>query len=111
MAWTMAGYLPVQSLPRRVRICTLPPSSRACVRYPSSLISCSQSGPSGAFSTSLASCGFIQVGGGVGSPLRRVGIVFSGFARSRLAAIYLEFALQALLAQAVTVAGRPPVRL
>src|SRR5215831_13268873 len=59
----MAGYLSVQSLPRRVRICTLPRSSRACIRYPSNLISCSQSGPSGAFSTSFASCGLTQAGG------------------------------------------------
>src|SRR5205807_1326031 len=48
--------------PRRVRICSRPASSRACMRYPSSLISCSQSGPSGAALTSAASCGFTQVG-------------------------------------------------
>ena len=58
-----------------IRICTLPVSSRACIRYPSNLISCSQSVPSGAFSTSLASCGLIQVGGEAGSPLRRVVIM------------------------------------
>jgi hypothetical protein len=52
------GYFWVQSLPRRLMIFTLPASSRACMRYPSSLISCSQSGPSGAFFTSAASCGF-----------------------------------------------------
>src|SRR5215469_10482620 len=67
----MTGYLSVQSLPRRVRICTLPPSSRACMRYPSNLISCSQSGPSGALSTSLASCGLAQVGGGSTGPANR----------------------------------------
>src|SRR5215471_17645614 len=71
----MAGYLSVQSLPRRVMIRTLPRSSRACIRYPSNLISCSQSGPSGAFSTSLASCGLIQAGGEASSVRRRVGIV------------------------------------
>src|SRR5437763_3450706 len=108
MAWAMAGYLSVQSLPRRVRICTLPASSRACIRYPSNLISCSQSGPSGALSTRAASCGLIQAGGGAGLTLRRVEIMSVMFARFRLAAIYLEFAIQALFAQAVTVAGRSP---
>ena len=71
----MAGYLSVQMLPRRVRICTRPASSRACIRYPSNLISCSQSGPSGASLTSAASCGFTHNGGEAGSPLRRVGVV------------------------------------
>src|SRR5438270_9497328 len=80
MAWAMAGYLPVQSLPRRVRICTLPASSRACIRYPSNLISCSQSGPSGALSTRAASCGLIQAGGGAGLTLRRVEITSVMFA-------------------------------
>src|SRR5271168_584816 len=91
----MAGYLSVQSLPRRVRICTLPPSSRACIRYPSNLISCSQSGPSGALSTRAASCGLIQAGGEAGSTLRRVGIVFAGFARAdfAIATMYQNFAL------------------
>src|ERR1700756_2352847 len=80
MALVMAGYLSVQSLPRRVRICALPASSRACIRYPSNLISCSQSEPSGAFSTSAASCGLIQAGGGAGLTLRRVGGVRADFA-------------------------------
>jgi hypothetical protein len=59
-AWAMAEYLSVQMLPRRVR--TRRASSRACMRYPSSLISCSQSEPSGASLTRAASCGFAQVG-------------------------------------------------
>ena len=117
------GYFSVQSLPRRVRICALPETSRACIRYPSNLISCSQSGPSGAsLTTSLASCGLIQVGGEADSALRRVRIVLVGVARAdfAIAAIYQKFALSACrphraeygcLAQAVTVAGRPPVRL
>src|SRR5215831_15254625 len=91
----MAGYLSVQSLPRRVRICTLPASSRACIRYPSNLISCSQSWPSGAFSTSLLSCGLIQVAGGVGSTFRRAGAVAAGIVRGdglAIAPIYQEFA-------------------
>jgi len=67
------GYFSVQSLPRRVRICALPETSRACIRYPSNLISCNQSGPSGAFSTSFASWGFTQIGGGTSSTLQRVG--------------------------------------
>jgi hypothetical protein len=54
-------------------IFTLPASSRACIRYPSSLISCSQSGPSGAFFTSAASCGFTQLGGDPRSPLGQAG--------------------------------------
>src|ERR1700757_5122942 len=122
MALVMARCLSVQSLPRRVRICTLPASSRACIRYPSSLISCSQLGPSVAFSTSLASCGLIQAGGEAGFALRRVESVSVGFARAdfAIAAIYQNFALSACrphraeygcLAQAVTVAGRPPERL
>src|SRR5437868_10399691 len=94
MAWAMAGYFAVQSLPRRVRICALPASRRACIRYPSNLISCSQSGPSGAFSASAASCGLIQAGGGVGLTLRRVESVSVGFVRADfvIAAIYQEFA-------------------
>jgi hypothetical protein len=43
------GYSSIQSLPRRVRIFTRARSSQACVQYPSSLISCSQSGPFGRF--------------------------------------------------------------
>jgi hypothetical protein len=35
----------------------------ACIRYPSNLISCGQSGPCRASLTSAASCGFTQVGG------------------------------------------------
>src|ERR1700757_448687 len=85
MALVMAGYLSVQSLPRRVRICTLPASRRACIRYPSNLISCSQSGPSGAFSTSAASCGLIQAGGEAGFTLRRVESVSVGFVRGDFA--------------------------
>ena len=66
-------FLWVQSLPRREMIFTLPASSRACMRYPSSLISCSQSGPSGAFFTSAASCGLTQVGSDIRST-PRVGV-------------------------------------
>jgi hypothetical protein len=62
MAAESAGYLCVQSRPVRVSSLTAPRSSRACIRYPSNLISCSHSGPSGAASTSLVSCGFIQFG-------------------------------------------------
>ena len=85
-----AGYFWVQSLPRRVMIFTLPASSRACIRYPSSFISWSQSGPSGALVTSAASCGLIQVGGDAGPTLRRVEV---GIARSEFAipAMYQEF--------------------
>src|SRR5271169_179044 len=85
MDLAMAGYLSVQSLPRRVRICALPASSRACIRYPSNLISCNHSEPSGGSLTSLASCGLIQVGGGAGSALRRVEIVSVRFAREDFA--------------------------
>jgi hypothetical protein len=89
----MVGYLSVQLFPRRVRICTLSASSRACIRYPSNLISCSQSGPSGAFSTSLASCGLIQVGGEGSSTLRWVGVAVVGFVRADFAiwTIYRNF--------------------
>src|SRR5207248_9444796 len=92
MALAIAGYFSVQSLPRRVRICALPASSRACIRYPSNLISCSQSGPSGAFSTSLASCGLTQAGGEDGRLLGRVGVVPAAVARSdfAIATIYQE---------------------
>ena len=55
---------------------------RACIRYPSSLISCSQLEPSGAFFTSAASCGLTQVGGDAGSTLRWVEV---GVARSEFA--------------------------
>src|SRR6516225_1205344 len=58
----MAGYLWVQSNPVRVSSRTAPRSSRACIRYPSNLISCSHSDPSGGASTSLVSCGLIQSG-------------------------------------------------
>src|SRR5258707_13070289 len=88
----MVGYFSVQSLPRRVRICALPASSRACIRYPSNLISCSQSEPSGAFSTSAASCGLIQAGGEAGLTLRRVESV-SVRADFVIATMYQEFAL------------------
>jgi hypothetical protein len=40
------------------------------------------SGPSGAFSTSLASCGLIQVGGEASAPVRLVGDRPVGFARA-----------------------------
>ena len=70
MALAIVGYFWVQSLPRRVMIFTLPASSRPCMRYPSNLISCSQSGPSGAFFTSAASCGLTQVGRDVRSTPR-----------------------------------------
>ena len=73
IALAMKGYLSVQSLPRRVKIWTRPASSRACIRYPSSLISC-KSGPSEAFLTSAASWGFSQVGRDARSTLRRVGV-------------------------------------
>src|SRR6516164_6728571 len=86
----MAGYFSVQSLPRRVRICALPASTRACIRSPSNLISCSQSGPSGAFSTSLASCGLIQAGGEVSSTPRRVRIVRIGLVRADFAIAILH---------------------
>ena len=94
MDFAMAGYLSIQSLPRRVRICALPEMSRACIRYPSNLISCSQSEPSGALLTSAASCGLIQAGGEAGLTLRRVESVSVGFVRADLiiAAIYQEFA-------------------
>src|SRR3984893_18621013 len=91
----MVGYFSVQSLPRRVRICALPETSRACIGYPSNLISCSQSGPSGAFSASAASCGLIQAGGEAGLTLRRVGIIPVGLARGDfvIATMYQKFAL------------------
>src|SRR5437764_7618532 len=97
MDLAMAGYLSVQSLPRRVRICTLLASSRACIRYPSNLISCSQSGPSGALLTSAASCGSIQAGGELGLALRRVESVSVGFVRADfvIATINQKFALSA----------------
>src|ERR1700726_628380 len=82
MNLAMAGYLSVQSLPRRVRICALPEMSRACIRYPSNLISCSQSEPSGALLTSAASCGLIQAGGEAGLTLRRVESVSVVFVRA-----------------------------
>src|SRR6516165_9449644 len=63
----MAGYLWVQSSPVRVSSRTAPRSSRACIRYPSNLISCSHSGASGGVSTSLVSCGFIQLGNSAAS--------------------------------------------
>src|SRR3954452_17147338 len=117
MALTMAAYLSVQTLPRRVRMCPRPSSSRACIRYPSNLISCSQSGPSGALLTSAASCGLIQAGGEAGFTLRRVQSLSVGFVRDfAIAEIYQNFALSACrphlaaygcLAQAVTVVGRP----
>ena len=75
MALAMVGYFWVQSLPRRVRIFTLPASSRACIRYPSSLISRSQSEPSGGCFTSAASCGLTQVGSGVRSTPRWAGVI------------------------------------
>jgi hypothetical protein len=44
---TIAGYRPLQSLPRLVNRRTASPSRRTCSRYPSRLISCAQSGPEG----------------------------------------------------------------
>ena len=95
MNLAMAGYLSVQLLPRRVRICALPETSRACIRYPSNLISCSQSEPSGALLTSAASCGLIQAGGEAGLTLRRVESVAVGFVRADfvIATMYQKFAL------------------
>ena len=75
-AAAMEGYLCVQSRPVRVSRCTLPPSRRACMRYPSYLISCSHSGPCGGASTSLQSCGLTQLGSPVGSPR---GVLFVDF--------------------------------
>src|SRR6266481_1677417 len=49
----MGGYLGVQSRPVRVNSWVLPRSRRACMRYPSYLISCSHSAPYGAASTRL----------------------------------------------------------
>src|SRR5215471_18228149 len=69
MSLATAGYLRVQSLPRRVRMLTRPASRRACIRYPSNFISWSQSVPSGAAFTSAASSGLIQVGGRSWIPL------------------------------------------
>src|SRR5260221_3592138 len=91
----MMGYFSVQSLPRRVRICVLPASSRACIRYPSSLISCSQSEPSRAFSASAASCGLIQAGGEVGLTLRRGESASVGFVRADfiIVSLYPEVAI------------------
>jgi hypothetical protein len=98
MALAMAGYFSVQSLPRRVKICTLPASSRACIRYPSSFNSCSQSGRSGASLTNLASCGLIQVGGRASSILRRVRTDPKGVARDDLAigTMYRIFAVSSV---------------
>src|SRR5690349_21065457 len=90
----MAGYFEVQSLPRRVRMLTRPASMRACMRYPSNFISCSQSVPSGAAFTSAASSGFTQAGGEAGSPLWREGVVPEGVARPDFAipTVYQKFA-------------------
>ena len=51
---------PVQAV--RVNSWALPRSRRACIRYPSYLISCSHSGPRGGASTSLQSCGLTHLG-------------------------------------------------
>ncbi len=64
----MAGYLCVQSRPVRVSSWALPRSRRACMRYPSYLISCNHSEPWGGASTSLQSCGLTQLGSPAGSP-------------------------------------------
>src|ERR1700730_4494430 len=64
----MARYLCVQSRPVRVNRWAPPRSRRACMRYPSCLISCTHSGPCGGASTSLQSCGLTQPGSPVGSP-------------------------------------------
>src|ERR1700730_15366773 len=75
-AAAMERYLCVQSRPVRVSSATLPWSRRACMRYPSCLISCSHSGPCGGASTSLQSCGLTQLGSPVGSPR---GLLFDDF--------------------------------
>src|SRR3954452_20510521 len=89
------GYLEVQSLPRRVRMLTRPASRRACIRYPSSFISWSQSEPSGAAFTSAASSGLIQAGGDAGLSFRWERVVSEGVARADLtiSTMYQEFAL------------------
>ena len=56
------GYLFVQLSPVRVSSRTSPPSSRACIRYPSNLISCNQSPAAGGSLTSFESCGFTKPG-------------------------------------------------
>src|SRR5258708_3092445 len=84
MALAIPGYLWVQSLPRRVRICTLPAPIRPCPPYPSSLISWRQSGPSGAALTRAASWGLIQVGGEAGSTFRRGWLVVVGIGFLRI---------------------------
>src|SRR3984893_1262832 len=61
-AAAIEGYLCVQSRPVRVSSETLPRSTRACIRYPSYLISCSHPGPCGGASTSLQSCGLTHFG-------------------------------------------------
>src|ERR1700730_6403392 len=61
-ALAIGRYLRVQSRPARVRSRTSPASRRACIRYPSCLISCSHSVPLGAACTSCESCGFTKVG-------------------------------------------------
>src|SRR5207244_2090999 len=70
-------YLCVQSRPVRVSNETLPRSRRACMRWPSYLISCSHTGPCGGASTSLQSCGLTQLGSPVGSPRRLLFIDFA----------------------------------
>ena len=57
-----ADICAVQSSPLRVSSRTSPWSSRACMRKPSYLISCSHWSPSGASLTSCVSCGRIQSG-------------------------------------------------
>jgi hypothetical protein len=66
-AAAIGGYLCVQSRPVRVSSCAFQRSKRACMRSPSYLISCSHSGPCGALSTSLQSCGFTHLGNSVAS--------------------------------------------
>ena len=104
----MAGYLSVQLLPQRVRIWTLPASRRACIRYPSSFNSWSQWDPSGALSTSFASCGLIQVGGEGSSALWPARIVPVGATRADfiIGVMYQNFALWSVRHASVIAADR-----
>src|SRR5437868_1290005 len=58
----MVGNLCVQSRPVRVLSAILPPSSRACIRYPSNLISWTQSAPLGIDVLSVARHGGMKSG-------------------------------------------------
>jgi hypothetical protein len=65
MALAMVRYFSVQSVPRRVRICALQARAERAFDTNRALVRAANRGPSGAFSTSLASCGLIQAGGGL----------------------------------------------